>query len=165
MPGDLLDDWLTKTEAAAFLRVSEKTIERLATKGDVRRATRKRVGVRPLPVYDPRDLEKVKDSQTVQVEVVAPADAGQSQALVPRVDLPSFLQTLFPATDDMPLRDKLFLNIKEAARYSGLPQSTIRRLIHAGKLPGVKVGGWRIKRSDLEQLDSRHLVDLSDKPV
>ena len=59
MPGDLLDDWLTKTQAAAFLQVSEKTIECLATKGDVRRATRKRVGVRPLPVYDPRDLEKV----------------------------------------------------------------------------------------------------------
>ena len=164
MPDDPLDDWLTKTQAAAFLQVSEKTIERLATKGDVRRATRKRVGVRPLPVYDPRDLEKVKDSQTVQVEVIAPAEAGQPTALVPRVDLPSFLQTLFPATD-IPLRDKLFLNVKEAARYSGLPQSTIRRLIHAGKLPAVKAGGWRIKRSDLEQLDSRHLVDLSDKPV
>ena len=52
MPDDLLNDWLTKTQAAAFLLVSEKTIERLATKGDVRRATRKRPGVRPLPVYD-----------------------------------------------------------------------------------------------------------------
>ena len=50
MPDHLLDDWLTKTHAAAFLQVSEKTIERLATKGDVRRATRKRPGVRPLPV-------------------------------------------------------------------------------------------------------------------
>ena len=65
----------------------------------------------------------------------------------------------------MPLRDKLFLNIKEAARYAGLPQSTIRHLIHAGKIPAVKAGGWRIKRSDLEQLDLRHIEDLSDKPV
>ena len=164
MPDDLLNDWLTKTQAAAFLQVSEKTIERLATKGDVRRATRKRAGVRPLPVYDPRDLEKVKDSQTAQVEVVPRAEASQPTALAPHVDLPSFLQALFPATD-IPLRDKLFLNIKEAARYAGLPQSTIRRLIHAGKIPAVKAGGWRIKRSDLEQLDLRHLEDLSDKPV
>ena len=105
MPDDPLNDWFTKTQAAAFLQVSEKTIERLATKGDVRRATRKRVGVRPLPVYDPSDLEKVKDSQTTQVEVVSPVEASQPTALVPRADLPSFLRALFPTTD-MPLRDK-----------------------------------------------------------
>ena len=85
-------------------------------------------------------------------------------ALAPRVDLPSFLQALFPAVD-VPLRDKLFLNVKEAVRYSRLPQSTIRHLIHANKPPAVKAGGWRIKRSDLEQLDLTQLRDLSDKPV
>ena len=63
------------------------------------------------------------------------------------------------------MRDKLFLTIKEAARYSGLPQSTIRQLIRAEKLPAVKVGGWRIKRSALEQVDLRHLADMSDTPV
>ena len=94
MPDHLLDDWLTKTHAAAFLQVSEKTIERLATKGDVRRATRKRPGVRPLPVYDPDDLQKIKDSQMPRVEIISQAEAPQRPALVPRVDLlPSFLQT------------------------------------------------------------------------
>ena len=165
MPDDLLNDWLTKTQAAAFLRVSEKTIERLATKGDVRRATRKRPGVRPLPVYDPAGLQKIKDSQTPQVEIVHHAEATPPLGLAPRVDLPSFLQALIPPQPDTLLRDKLFLTIKEAARYSGLPQSTIRRLIRAEKLPAVKVGGWRIKRSALEQVDLRHLVDMSDTPV
>ena len=165
MPDDLLNDWLTKTQAAAFLRVSEKTIERLATKGDVRRATRKRPGVRPLPVYDPADLQKIKDSQTPQVEIVHHAEATPPLGLAPRVDLPSFLQALIPPQPDTLLRDKLFLTIKEAARYSGLPQSTIRRLIRAEKLPAVKVGGWRIKRSALEQVDLRHIVDMSDTPV
>ena len=164
MPDDPLNDWLTKTQAAAFLQVSEKTIERLASKGDVRRATRKRPGVRPLPVYDPDDLQKVKDSQTAQPVVVPQAELSQPTALARRADLPSFLQALFPAVD-VPLRDKLFLNVKEAVRYSGLPQSTIRHLIHANKLPAVKAGGWRIKRSDLEQLDLTQLRDLSDKPV
>ena len=164
MPDHLLDDWLIKTQAAAFLKVSEKTIERLATKGDLRRATRKRPGVRPLPVYDPDDLQKIKDSQVASVEIISQAEAPQRPALVPRVDLlPSFLQTLFPS--DLPLRDKLFLTIKEAARFAGLPQATIRRLIRAAKIPAVKAGGWRIKRSDLENLDPGHLVDLSDKPV
>ena len=162
MPDHLLDDWLIKTQAAAFLQVSEKTIERLATKGDVRRATRKRPGVRPLPVYDPDDLQKIKDSQIPRVEIIGGSTAAARAR--PRVDLlPSFLQTLFPS--DLPLRDKLFLTIKEAARFAGLPQATIRRLIHAGKIPAVKAGGWRIKRSELEKLDLGHLVDLSDKPV
>ena len=158
-------DWFTKSQAAATLQVSEKTIERLATKGDIRRATRKRPGVRPLPVYDPDDLQKIKDSQIPRVEIISQAEAPQQRpALVPRADLlPSLLQTLFPS--DLPLRDKLFLTIKEAARFAGLPQATIRRLIHAAAIPAVKAGGWRIKRSDLEQLDSRHFVDLSDKRV
>ena len=41
--------------------------------------------------------------------------------------------------------DKLFLRVKEAVRFSGLPESTIRRLLRTGKLPGVKAGGWRIR--------------------
>ena len=99
MPDDPLNDWLTKTQAAVFLQVSEKTIERLASKGDVRRATRKRPGVRPLPVYDPDDLQKVKDSQTAQPVVVPQAELSQPTALARRADLPSFLQALFPAVD------------------------------------------------------------------
>ena len=159
-----LNDWLTKTQAAAFLKISEKTIERLAAKGDLRRATRKRDGIRPLPVYNPDDLEQIRQSQTPRVEIVPQAEPPQQQpALVPRADLPSLLKNLFPS--DPPLRDKLFLTIKEAARFAGLPQATIRRLIRSAALPAVKAGGWRIKRSDLEALESRHFTDLSDTTV
>ena len=165
MPDDSLNDWLTKTQAAAFLQVSEKTIERLASKGDLHRATRKRQGARPLPVYDPDDLQKVKDSQTTTPAVVPEAAPTQTKALAPRLDFPSFLQALSETPRDVPLQDKLFLNLKEAARYSGLPLSLIRRLIKENKLPAIKAGGWRIKRADLEQLDLRHLRDVSDKPV
>ena len=165
MDTTILDDWCTKSQAAAILQVSEKTIERLATKGDIRRATRKRPGIRPLPVYDPDDLQKIKETHIPRVEIITQADAPQQQpALVPRLDLPSFLQS-FGTGADVPLRDKLFFSVKEAARFAGLPQATIRRLIHASKIPAFKAGGWRIKRSDLEQLDSRHFADLSDKPV
>ena len=162
---DTIDDWFTKSQAAAFLKISEKTIERLAAKGEIRRASRKRPGVRPLPVYDPDDLQQIRDSQIPRVEIVSQAQPQQRSALVPRaVDLlPSLLQNLLPS--DLPLRDKLFLTVKEAARFAGLPKATIRRLIHAAKIPAVKAGGWRIKRSDLEQLDSRHFTDLSDSRV
>ena len=163
----ILDDWFTKTQTAGFLQVSEKTIERLATKGNVRRATRKRPGVRPSPVYCPEDLERVKNAQTAQVVVMPPPgdDAGELAVPASRAgELSAFLQSLITGAT-MPLRDKLFLNLQEAARFAGLPKATIRRLIHAAKIPAVKAGGWRIKRSDLENLDPGHLVDLSDKPV
>ena len=162
MDNNLLDDWFTKSQAAAFLQVSEKTIERLARKGEIRRETRKRPGVRPSPVYSPEDLDRVKAAQVPQVVVMPPqAEAGGVPALAPRLDLPSFLQSLVTGAD-VPLRDKLFLTVKEAVRFSGLPESTIRRLLRSGKLPGFKAGGWRIRRVDLEELGCRQLKDLSD---
>ena len=59
-------------------------------------------------------------------------------------------------------QDKIGNRAKEAVRFSGLPESTIRRLLRSGKLPGIKVGGWRIRRSDLEELGCRQFADLSD---
>ena len=53
MDDTILDDWFTKSQAAGLLQVSEKTVERLARKGEIRRETRKRPGVRPSPVYSP----------------------------------------------------------------------------------------------------------------
>ena len=123
------------------MQVSEKTIERLATKGDIRRATRKRPGIRPLPVYDPDDLQKIKETHIPRVEIITQADAPQQQpALVPRLDLPSFLQS-FGTGADVPLRDKLFFSVKEAARFAGLPQATIRRLIHVKSPPSKRADG------------------------
>ena len=163
MDNTILDDWFTKSQAASFLQVSEKTIERLARKGEIHRETRKRPGVRASPVYSPEDLDRVKNAQTPQVAVLPPqAEAGGVPALIPpRVQLPSFLQSLLSGAD-VPLRDKLFLTVKEAVRFSGLPESTIRRLLRSGKLPGIKVGGWRIRRADLEELGCRQFADLSD---
>ena len=134
MDDTILDDWFTKSQAAAFLQVSGKTIERLARKGEIHRETRKRPGVRPSPVYSPEDLDRVKNAQTPQVAVLPPqAEAGGVPALVPpRVDLPSFLQSLLSGAD-VPLRDKLFLTVKEAVRFSGLPESTIPPLTQERK--------------------------------
>ena len=164
MDNNLLDDWFTKSQAAGLLQVSEKTVERLARKGEIRRETRKRPGVRPSPVYSPEDLDRVKAAQVPQVVVMPPqAEAGGVPALAPRaLELPSFLQSLVSGAD-VPLRDKLFLTVKEAVRFSGLPESTIRRLLRSGKLPGFKAGGWRIRRVDLEELGCSQLEDLSNR--
>jgi len=52
-----------------------------------------------------------------------------------------------------------WLSLPEAAAYTGLPQSTLRKLLASRKLPGMdtgpRLGGrWRIKRSDLDNLSA-----------
>ena len=49
-------------------------------------------------------------------------------------------------------RHKLFLTLKEAAHYSGMSRAWLLRKIKAEELPAVKDGGWKIRRSDLEQI-------------
>jgi excisionase family DNA binding protein len=52
----------------------------------------------------------------------------------------------------VPLPEKLFLTISEASEVSGLPQAYLLRQIRDGKLPTIKTGGHRIRRTDLEKL-------------
>jgi len=52
-----------------------------------------------------------------------------------------------------------WLSMPEAAAYTGLPQSALRRLMADGKLRGLdtgpRLGGrWRIKRSDLDAISA-----------
>ena len=50
--------------------------------------------------------------------------------------------------------ETLFLTVREAATWLGLPQAEVRRAIAAGELPArqMRRGGWRIRRRDLELL-------------
>ena len=47
---------------------------------------------------------------------------------------------------------QIFLTLKEAADYSGLPKAWLLRDIKSGKLQAIKAGGWRIRRSALDHL-------------
>ena len=62
------------------------------------------------------------------------------------------------------------MNLKEAAEYSGMPKAGLLREIKSGKIKAIKAGGWRIRRSDLEQLEEellvfRHFVQVARLPV
>jgi len=46
----------------------------------------------------------------------------------------------------------LFLDMKAASAYSGLPQVYLRELIESKQLNAVNRGGWRISRVSLEKL-------------
>lgn len=58
-----LDAWITKQQAARILRVAEKTIDRMSTKGGMTRAVRRRVGLPPQVVFNPLDIERIQASR------------------------------------------------------------------------------------------------------
>jgi excisionase family DNA binding protein len=103
--------------------------------------------------------------------LIAPAlPAARRESWVEHGDLAGWLRALVgsmqppgPAGEVDQIRHKLFLTVREAALYSGLPQSAIRRLIARNELPAVKLGSWRIKRSYLERLELRHLRRLAEE--
>jgi excisionase family DNA binding protein len=162
MDDQYLSTWKTKQEAADTLRVSTKTIERLANAGSIRKAERRAVGGRAVPVFNPIDIS------ALNVGSANPSDEDEITPRLPR-SVERALRTrgkLRPeeklavlsalvGNEFVPLKDRLWLSIEETARYSGLSRGMIRRLLDSGRLNCIKDGQIsKIWRRDLEH---RHL--------
>lgn len=158
---------MTKREAAAYLGVAEKTVERMVRRKELTQRTRKRPGMSPAAIYDPAELARAKaaldQSQTVGEHLsgqVAVVHHGVPQALV-RVSQGEAFQTLLgrvadaldPHRPTVPIQDRVYLSVREAAAYTGLPEARIRELIKSAngkKLRTVPYrGGVKIRREDL----------------
>ena len=150
--------WKTKAEAVAFLGISERTIERMVQAGRIRQAYKHVPGRRPIAVLNPKDLGKVKAETVKPVPIpVTHEDAdGASGALVPLPSQNAVANLLAALASGTPQRvsllNKLFLTLKEASEYAGLPAAYLQRLIGEGALPALRTGGYRIRRADLEKL-------------
>ena len=157
MVTDPLDDWKTQAEAAEILKCSQKTVGRMAAQKKIQRVLRRVPGRKPMPVFNPDDIEALR-AEMVKVEPFPVRERGEEKALVRQtrqrgVDLLAQLlaDRISPASA-VPVGQKIFLNLKEAAEYSGLPKAWLMREIKSGNIKAMKAGGWRIRRSDLEQL-------------
>ena len=154
---DQLDDWKTQAEAAEILKCSQKTIGRMAGQKKIQRVLRRVPGRKPMPVFNPDDIEALR-AEMMQVEPFPVKERGEGKALArqtsqDRVDLlAQLLADRIPPAPAVPVAQKVFLNLKEAAEYSGMPKAWLMREIKNGKIKTIKSGGWRIRRSDLEQL-------------
>lgn len=160
-----LSDWLTKQQVSDALSVSEKTIERYVKAKKLRTRTRREKGQRPVLVYDPAMVQQLiqerndanADADIIDIPLPLPAPVdSKDKPLGP--SLPPQLAMLVAAietsrTATVAIDKKLFLTPHEAALFSGLPESYLRRLISAGKLKAMKTGsGWRIPRAAIEAL-------------
>ena len=150
-----LDDWKTKGEAAELLGCSEKTVERYAKQNRIQKVLRRNPGRKAMPVFHPGDIETLR-AEAVRLKAF-PVDRTTTQALAlpARQGAVEMLVNLMADRVSPPAtaaRHKLFLTLAEAADYSGMSQGWLRQKIRAGALPAIKTRGWKIRRSDLEEL-------------
>lgn len=155
--GDKLEHWKSQAEAAEILKCSEKTISRMAAQNKIQRALRRVPGRKPMPVFNPIDVERIR-SETVEVKsfpVGEPKEA-KSLARVSSQDGAKLLAQLFAerlsSSRSVPVEHKVFLNLNEASDYMGMPKTWLRRQMKRGDLKAILSGGWRIRRADLDKL-------------
>ena len=154
---DRLDDWKTQAEAAEILKCSQKTVGRMAAQRrfsaycvafpdaspcrfSIQTISRRSVLRRRNPKHS-----RLKSGVRKRPLARVPRQSG--------VDLlAQLLADRISPAGAVPVEQKVFLNLKEAAEYSGLSKAWLLREIKNGKIKAIKTGGWRIRRSDLLQL-------------
>lgn len=172
MPKADYSTWLTKQQAADVLNVTPKTVERMAADRKIEQAIWKRPRKPAIAVFHPEDVQRIwKERHPDNAEAfVIPPDATANaldktpvpHAAAPNAELPrmeGFMRLLLEGQKAQEsgiseLRYKLFLTVREASVYSGLPQSYLQKLIESGELATITLnnGSKRIRRIDLERL-------------
>jgi excisionase family DNA binding protein len=157
-------------EAAEYLNISVKTLERKIAGGDisvayVTGATGKQ------RTFERTELDRFKDAEAAKAETtsyvarprVAASAVSSSQGLQRNrggqgieafvsmiADALKARETQGNGIPTVPLRDKMTLSFKEASRLSGVPESHLRTAYADGALRGAKLGrGVRVTPDDL----------------
>lgn len=155
------DDWLTKQQASQLLGVAEKTIDRLAARGEIQKATRQRPGLSPVTVFHPADIARVKAERerspapfvmppTVDVRPVSDtSNLDTSESLVRHVpdNVSDMLKVM---TRQRFTHWPLWLHEEAAVAYSGLGLHYLRTAV-TWERRGPR-GARVCRRIDLEKL-------------
>jgi hypothetical protein len=145
--------WIPKQDAAEQLGYSYRTLERKIIKLKLRTAQRDVPGRRSITIIHPADFEKLK-SQTIPA-TPAPIEEENGRELEPRPALPPAIREFAASllgTLPYPPR-KLFLTLREASDYSGLPQTDLERLIETGELKAREIRKGKAKMISRRSLE------------
>ncbi|MFB2834085.1 helix-turn-helix domain-containing protein [Floridanema evergladense] len=159
---------MNKQEAADFLGVSVRALERYVSQGRI--SVRYEKGkTRPTANFDEQELEAFKQELNQPTykprQIPTPSQVEEDTALTHSGEVSEFgeitaidklagiieklLQREFPS---VPVADKLLLTISEAQALTGLSREILREAIATGELKAKVIGkGWKIKRSDLDK--------------
>ena len=154
--------WLTKTEVAGILRISERSVQNLASEGKLQSRPQSREGKAPIVVYHPSDVERVRAERQAQMVFVMPPDSaspasGQSLATAAANQGKNLevLEAFMEAVSEKLLKPselahKRYLTMAEAIVYTGCGRSHIQARCkpHPIGPRGAKV----FKRTELDKL-------------
>lgn len=148
---------LSKSEAIAYLKISERTLERWVKKYKIAvRYENTEHGRQPF--FPVAELERVKEERS-------PTYQGAITHESPIVPIPQPVNQLWL---EMAIRTQLMqqlsiqlvLDINEAEIFSGVGRSLLLAAIKSGKLKAKKHGKWLIRKQDLKEfIDKNELWD------
>ncbi len=148
----MFETWLTKKQAAAAMATSERTIERMAAAGKLTTRPRERPGKKPEPVYPPDEVEALKQTITPTVDLIPQPALPQAKPLDHVTGILELMARAIARHDGR--QWKPWLTIEQAAEYSGISQTRIRRLAHEGRIRSVRDGETKVFRADLDNADT-----------
>ena len=163
---------MNKEEAAAYLGISTRTLERYSKSGKLQ-VKYEGAKTRPIATYDPDDLDKLRSElQTPTIKgTISNTDltptmpdterGGMSSIVGVLMRLTNPIERLIDALDrratleskpHVPIADKLLLTMPEAQALTGLSREILTKAIDAGNLPTKIMGkAYRFKRKDIEE--------------
>jgi excisionase family DNA binding protein len=154
---------MNKEQAAAYLGISVRTLQRLTGKGKIP-VTYERGPKGDEARYSQDDLNQYRQSQK-PVALMRPdsgatggviGDVTQAMTLdatrgAPVMASEAFMHALAQMAAPVRVSERFLLSLAEAAQLSGLSRNHLRTAIEQKKLKARIIGrGWKVKRDDLE---------------
>ena len=159
---------MNKEEAASFLGVSVRALQRYASQGKLS-VTYTRGARGQVAQFDEEELKALKEHLSQPVYPQRPTvTTSTNDKPIPQAVAPVTASDLVPAAIGerlitalerlqpnghvtLSLGDKLTLSLREASLLAGLSRAYLTAAIHSKKLKAAKRGrGWNIKRADLD---------------
>lgn len=144
-----MENFYNKTQAAKYLGISLRTLQRDMRQGKIRITYRRTKSGRRIAMFKGGDLQRLKAERRralVVAEKKIPISQNDQKKQL------TLMRRIADALDIVVLANKLALTREEASKLSGYPLEQIKEAIKRNKLGAISTGrGWRVKRADLEK--------------
>ncbi len=155
---------MNKEQAAEFLGISVRTLQRHVQRGELQSTeikVEKGGQLRRETVFDREELERFKanppqkkpsaTAMTVTTPQAVMSVTTDKAVMSAQPVTSDGFQRLLTAIESQVVGQKVLLTLKDCRQLTGLSGEYLREAIHAGELKARIIGrGWKVKRSDLD---------------
>jgi hypothetical protein len=136
--------YLSREQTMEILEKSQTSIERLVRTGELDSKLFPCPGRRHIRYYTKESVNRFKDLESRKLAVRPPSQVVRS------FPVPALVEP--PPPPPVPLPAVPWIDLQEAERISGLPESFLRKLCREAKLIARNCGraGWRLLRKSVE---------------